>query len=82
MAEYRVVVGNIGTVYDGDSKIKADRDYKEYVEQSRSDYGRASREPVYMFVDGELLREHIPETNGDNDVVVPPPPLPWGLQHE
>ena len=56
--KYQVVVGNIGTVYDGDNADIADKHYEEYVEQSKSGRGRAGGEQVTLFVDGEPEREH------------------------
>jgi len=60
MSKYQVTVGNVGTVYDGDDQQKADEMFDEYVEQSRSGYGRAAHEPVcLMNVDGEEFREFV-----------------------
>jgi hypothetical protein len=62
--KYQVVVGNIGTVYDGNSYLLAIRTYGEYVDQSKTNYGRAAGEPVALFEDGEIIKElekHEPE---------------------
>jgi hypothetical protein len=50
---YEVVVGNIGTVYSGSNERQAQKDYVEYVEQSKTNYGRAAGESVTFFKDGE-----------------------------
>ena len=52
---YQVIVGNIGTVYDGDCLEKATATYNEYVEQSQSGTGRAGNEEVTLFKSGEPL---------------------------
>jgi len=59
MSRFQVIVGNIGTVEDGNLHecLKA---YGEYVKQSKAGYGRASYEPVTLMKDGEPWREHTP----------------------
>lgn len=57
---YRVIVGNIGTVYDGESLKDAERAFKEYKEQSRTGYGRASYEEVTMLAGDETKQEFRP----------------------
>jgi len=59
MAQFEVVVGNIGTVEDRNfyECLKA---YGEYVKQSKAGYGRAADERVTLFRDGEIQQEHIP----------------------
>ena len=59
---FQVIVGNIGTVYDGTSRTQADCDFETYVNFSRTGYGRAAGEPVYLFFHGDPIREHEPET--------------------
>lgn len=56
--QYQVVVGNIGTVYDGPNVIEARMAYSSYVKQSTENYGRAAGESVTMFLNGEVRREH------------------------
>lgn len=58
--KYTVVVGNIGTVYSGNSARTARKTFNEYIDQSINRYGRASGEPVYLFSDGELDEEYEP----------------------
>jgi hypothetical protein len=55
---YQVLVGNIGTVYTGKDRSEADRLFAVYVEQSQSLRGRAGGEPVTLFEDNEIIREH------------------------
>ena len=57
-ARHEVIVGNIGTVYDGPSEIKALAKYDTYVNQSRDNYGRAAGESVTMLTNGEISREY------------------------
>lgn len=62
---YQVIVGNIGTVYAGPSKRKANAAFKEYVELSRQNYGRAAGESVTYFDDEEVIDEYY-GTNQEN----------------
>jgi hypothetical protein len=55
---YEVIVGNIGTVYDGDDLSEAERVYEEYVGQSKGGYGRAADEDVTLMGDGEPIQEY------------------------
>lgn len=58
---WQVVVGNIGTVYDGNSQDEAIKTYNEYVAQSKERKGRAAGESVVLFRDdGSILFEHTP----------------------
>ena len=58
MAHWQVIVGNIGTVYDGANGFTARQDYDAYVGLSRAPYGRASGESVVLFRGGEIELEH------------------------
>lgn len=58
--KYQVVVGNVGTVYDGDDIAQATSDYEDYVEFSKHDAGRASKETVTLFADAEPIEEYHP----------------------
>jgi len=68
MAWYEVVVGNIGTVYDGNNPVEARKDYGEYVKQSKNGYGRAAGESVTIFKDGDVHLEHIGDCDEENDL--------------
>jgi hypothetical protein len=57
---YSVVVGNIGTVYNGWSEYLAKETYKDYVKQSMANYGRASNEQVSLFNGEEIVVEYTP----------------------
>jgi len=66
MSKYQVIVGNVGTVYDGDDKSTALIDYFSCVEISKDTPGsRMFNEQVTLFEDGEILKEHIP-SDGEN----------------
>ena len=54
-----IVVGNIGTVYTGDSIAEARRTFNTYVKQSKDNYGRAAGEDVTWSRDGEIHKEYI-----------------------
>ncbi len=58
--QYIVIVGNIGTVYDGADIFEALRVYRAYMNQSDAGYGRAAAETVTLFGDGEPLHEFVP----------------------
>lgn len=58
MRKYQVIVGNIGTVYDGTSYAQATRDFDHYAQQSRDGVGRAAFEEVTLLEDDEIIREH------------------------
>ena len=55
--KYQVVVGNIGTVYDGPLLKEAMENYRHYREQSESLGGRAGGEDVTLFEDGDIKWE-------------------------
>lgn len=57
-SSYQVIVGNVGTVYDGVDESEAEKTYNDYVELSKSGYGRAGNEDVSLMRDGEPLKEH------------------------
>ena len=64
---YEVVVGNVGRVYNGTSKREADKVYHDYIEMSRSGYGRAGGEEVTLFVDGELEDSYSPPYHDEDE---------------
>ncbi len=64
-ARFAVVVGNIGTVYDGSDAAKAISDYIGYLADAKKPYGRASGESVVLFADGEPVRQCCTESGSD-----------------
>ena len=64
---YEVIVGNIGTVYDGGSRRLADKNYAEYVQQSKSDYGRAAGESVTLMKDDDIAKEYVGTVDQKSD---------------
>jgi hypothetical protein len=58
---FSVIVGNIGTVYDGADEKTARETFAEYCDQSRSSYGRAAGEDVTLCYDGETVAEFFGE---------------------
>lgn len=66
MYKYQVVVGNIGTVYDGDNKKKAYTLFKEYCSLSKDNYGRAAGEDVALFEDGHLEEDFLGSISDSN----------------
>lgn len=53
-----VIVGNIGTVYDGDILVEAEQAFRTYVKKSKSGKGRAGGESVVMMRGEEILQEY------------------------
>jgi hypothetical protein len=51
---FSVIVGNLGTVYDGDDFSEAEKTYDEYVEMSHCAFGRASSQEVILMANGEV----------------------------
>ena len=65
---WAVIVGNIGNVYSGPDEKMARATYKEYVDQSHRQYGRAAGEDVTLMQDGEPVQEYqgkFSKENGD-----------------
>lgn len=58
-----IIVGNIGSVYHGGDDEEARETYREYVQQSKSGYGRASGEDVTWIKNGEVYKNHTGELN-------------------
>ncbi len=60
MPTYEVIVGNVGSVYHGKSRVKALSTYESYVEISKEhDGARCYGEDVTLLVDGEIQQEHM-----------------------
>ena len=57
MSQYKVIVGNVGNVYDGDNKQEAYKHYSEYVHESKYGTGMASGASVTIMEDGEVENE-------------------------
>lgn len=61
MHKYLVIVGNIGTVYNGYDQNEARAEYDWYVTMSERSTGRAANEPVTMLHGDDIVAEHTPE---------------------
>jgi hypothetical protein len=61
MANYEVIVGNIGKVYEGGFYQSALDDFTVYKNQSIKGIGRAAGESVTLMKDGEILQEYSAE---------------------
>ena len=57
--KFQVIVGNIGTVYDGNNFLQAHSKFTSYVKLSKKDVGRASGETVTLMHDNEPRKEFI-----------------------
>lgn len=59
MPNHEVIVGNVGSVYYGKSRIKALAIYESFVQSSEEQVGaRCHGEVVIMLIDGEIKLEH------------------------
>lgn len=58
-SSYEVIVGNIGTVYTGASKLEARKAYLSYVKDSLAGFGRAGGEGVVLLRDDDIFAEHV-----------------------
>jgi hypothetical protein len=56
---YEVIVGNIGSVYNGPNRVEANRVFGEYKRQSKINYGRAAGEDVVLMTNGEPTKEFV-----------------------
>jgi hypothetical protein len=57
--KWEVIVGNVGTVYEGSNGFKARQEYSAYVAISKKNTGRAGGESVFLMKNGEPDVEHI-----------------------
>lgn len=55
---YQVLVGNIGTVYEGNKFFEANKVYNDYVRLSKQKFGRAAGEDVTWLKGEYIYREH------------------------
>ncbi len=58
MAQWEVIVGNIGKVWSGTNGFIANRTYGLYIRHSKNGDGRAAGEPVTLFRDNEIRKEY------------------------
>lgn len=58
LPSYRVIVGNIGTVYTGSKHLDARIAYEAYVTMSKQGLGKPAGEPVTLLKHGEPIREY------------------------
>jgi hypothetical protein len=66
MPTYEVIVGNVGSVYQGKSRVKALAAYVAYVVISQEhDSARCYGEDVTLLIDGEIDREHTGHLGGE-----------------
>lgn len=65
MDTWSVVVGNIGTVFDGTIGFDARNEYYAYIRQSQEGRGRASGEPVTLFKNGDITAAYSGTVNAD-----------------
>jgi len=59
MEKYRVIVGNIGTVYAGGIHRTADQCFEHYRDLSKAGVGRGAGEGVLMLERGRIKREFV-----------------------
>lgn len=61
MSAFQVIVGNIGTVYDGSNFMVAQTCYTRYVKQSKLSGSRASGESVTLMHNNNIRSEYNPQ---------------------
>ena len=54
---YQVIVSNVGKVLDTDDRGSADHVFREYMDISLSNFGRAGGEDVTLFDGREIINE-------------------------
>ena len=59
MSDYRVMVGNIGEVFQCNNPVEARKVYGEYKRLSESGYGQAAGESVVLMRDDEIDIEYV-----------------------
>lgn len=62
MLKFQVIVGNAGTVYNGNNYMVAQTTFSRYVKHSKLGQGRVAGEPVTLMHNGEIRSEYA----GDN----------------
>ena len=67
MEKFRVIVGNIGTVYSGGIQRFAEEKYSEYVKRSKSGCGRAAGEGVVLLERDNIKREYVGNLGESDD---------------
>jgi len=66
MPTYEVIVGNVGSVHQGRSRVKALATYESSIEISKEHVGiRCYGEDVTLLVDDEIDRKHTGHLSGE-----------------
>jgi hypothetical protein len=73
MPQYEVIVGNVGCVHRGKKLHEADAVFDEYCIHSLAGGGRAGREDVTQFEDGEIRKE----LNNVDELLATVEQFPW-----
>jgi hypothetical protein len=58
--KYRLVVGGVGIVYDGESEREARRQFNLLVTQSKELGSKSARRSVTLFKNYEIIKEYNP----------------------
>jgi hypothetical protein len=66
MTQWEVICGNVGTVYRGANGFEARQAFYGMRKASLAPCGRASGESVVLMRDGEIVQEHIGETEKES----------------
>jgi len=62
--QYRVVVGGVGIIYDGDSVSEAKRQFKLFMDRAKTARSDSATEAVTLFKNYEIIREYRPSEGG------------------
>ena len=60
MAEYRLVVGVLGIIFDEDSDAESKRQFDLFVKQSKTAWSASVGTSVTLFKNGEIVAEYRP----------------------
>jgi hypothetical protein len=64
---YEVIVGNVGSVYNGDSEASARAVYNSYVRAADGDVGRAAGKDVTLLGDHKIIESHPSRLHDDGE---------------
>jgi len=79
-AKYEVIVGNVGTVFEGNNQAEAEEEYQDYVVMAKEAHGRPAGESVTLTREGEPWQEH-PGREARRITIARPKYVPKGLTH-
>lgn len=67
MTRYKIIVGNIGCVHEGNNTKQAIKEYDDWVKTSKALHSRASGEDVTLLRDEDVWKEYMGHNNIDDE---------------